>query len=182
MIILAAYIQKNIVFTNQYIHLLMLSKATHSIQYRDNLLLHSRLLVGMGASCLLWFNEKMPGATTAMLAMATGVWCLSTSPSESVVSLSLPPRTFLLHTPTSPLAPAVPLAPTGLRLKNLSSTSANIHWDRVSSSYPPVHVIPQTLLMNIHNHFSPTLYPPDVPCGAQTQPRPETVGGTQCSQ
>jgi hypothetical protein len=34
---------------------------------------------------------------------------------------------------------AVPLAPTELGLNSLSSSSADIRWDRVSSSYPPVH-------------------------------------------
>ena len=49
------------------------------------------------------------------------------------------------------VSPAVPLAPTELGLNSLSSTSADIRWDRVSSSYPPVHVRPHPLLMNIHD-------------------------------
>ena len=116
------------------------------IRYSHNHL-YSRHLVVMGHSSSLWCNEKMPGATSAMPAMTMGVWFLSISPSESVVSPLLSSHYVLSFF----VSPAVPLAPTELGLNSLSSTSADIRWDRVSSSYPPVHVRPHPLLMNIHD-------------------------------
>ena len=105
--------------------------------------------MGMGLSCLSWFNEKMQGTTSAMPAMAMEVWFLSTSLSESVVGLLLLSLSFS-HLP---LSPAVPLPPIGVRLTSLTSFSATIHWDHISSSYPPVHVRSHPLLMNINDLF-----------------------------
>ena len=57
-------------------------------------------------------------------------------------NLSSPPLSLPLPLPPSLPLPgaAVPLAPDGVTLSSLTSSSATVQWDHITSAYPPVHV------------------------------------------